>query len=213
MWIAKHPENADCGIRIADYKDGKQGGMNMLRNWMTIRTAIGFGLFLSVLLSFALAIAAEDGKPAQRKRLAGIKPFTKEQREDFLSERRNATIATLNAKGDPQLTPAIFYWDGATFYFTITKETVKYKNIKRDPRVSVIVDDVLDHHSVIAKGKAKIQEQDIWDMTRKIVYKYYGQEEGDPYLEQFKKQNRVLIVLKPAKIQAWGPVPREAAKP
>ena len=50
-------------------------------------------------------------------------------------------------------------------------------------------------------------------MTRKIVYKYYGQEEGDLYLEQFKKQNRVLIVLKPKKIQAWGPVPREAAKP
>src|SRR5262249_49030257 len=97
--------------------------------------------------------------------------------------------------------------------FTITKETVKYKNIKRDPRVSVVVDDVLDHHSVIAKGKAAIQEQDIWDMTRKIVYKYYGQEEGDPYLEQLKKQNRVLIVFKPQKMQTWGPVPREATKP
>ena len=97
--------------------------------------------------------------------------------------------------------------------FTLTKETIKYKNIKRDPRVSVVVDDVLDHHSVIAKGKAAIQEQDIWDMTRKIVYKYYGQEEGDPYLEQLKKQNRVLIVFKPQKMQTWGPVPREATKP
>ena len=50
-------------------------------------------------------------------------------------------------------------------------------------------------------------------MTRKIIHKYYGQEEGDPYLEQMKKQNRVLIVLKPKKLQAWGPMPREAAKP
>lgn len=191
----------------------------MLRNISTVRSRLAVGarhavpLFIVfTLLSSALA-AGEDGKPAQRKRLAGIKPFTKEQREDFLSERRNATIATLNSKGDPQLTPVIYYWDGAKFYISTTKETVKYRNIKRDPRISLIVDDVLDHHSVIAKGKAKIQEQDIWDMTRKIVYKYYGQEEGDPYLEQFKKQNRVLIVLKPAKIQAWGPVPREAAKP
>src|SRR5262245_25692479 len=92
--------------------------------------------------------------------------------------------------------------------FSITKETIKYKNLKRDPRISVVVDDVLDHHSVIAKGKATIQEQNIWDMTRKIVYKYYGQEEGDPYLEQLKKQNRVLIVFKPKKLQSWGPVPR-----
>lgn len=92
----------------------------MQRSWMTIRTVIGFGLFLSVLLSFALA--AEDGKPAQRKRLAGIKPFTKEQMEDFLSERRNATIATLNSKGDPQLTPVIYYWDGAKFYISVMEE-------------------------------------------------------------------------------------------
>ncbi len=191
----------------------------MRRNISTVRSKLAVGArravpLLLVFTFFSSALAAgEAGKPAQRKRLAGIKPFTKEQREDFLSERRNATIATLNAKGDPQLTPVIYYWDGAKFYISVTKETVKYRNIKRDPRVSLIVDDVLDHHSVIAKGKAKIQEQDIWDMTRKIVYKYYGQEEGDPYLEQFKKQNRVLIVLKPTKIQAWGPMPREAAKP
>ncbi len=167
--------------------------------------------FIFTLLSPIVAAASEDAKPAQRKRLAGLKPFTKEQMDDFLSERRNAVLATLNAKGDSQLTPVIYYWDGTMFYISVTKETVKYQNVKRDPRVSVIVDDVLDHRCVIAKGKATLQEQNIWDMTRKIIYKYYGQEEGDPYLEQLKKQNRVLIVLKPTKLQTWGPVPREAA--
>ncbi|MBI3757547.1 MAG: TIGR03618 family F420-dependent PPOX class oxidoreductase [Deltaproteobacteria bacterium] len=175
-------------------------------------------IFAIVYTAVALAPApthAEEtaGKPAQRRVLAGIQPFTPEQREAFLSERRNAAIATLNTKGDPQLTPVIFYWDGSAFYFSVTKETVKYRNIKRDPRISVIVDDVLDHHCVLAAGKAKIRENDIWDMTSKIVYKYYGKEEGDPYLEHLKKQNRVLIVLKPKKIQSWGPKPRETAKP
>src|SRR5262245_8772722 len=180
----------------------------MLRSRSTVRVVTGLGLFLSVLLFSAAVIAADDAKPAQRKRLAGLTTFTKKQLDNFLSERRNAVIATLNPKGDPQLTPVIFYWDGSTFYFTVTRDTVKYKNLKRDPRVSVVVDDVLDHHSVIAKGKATIQEDNIWDMMRKIVYKYYGQEEGDPYLEQLKKQNRVLIVFKPKKLQSWGPVPR-----
>src|SRR5262245_60149039 len=180
----------------------------MLRSRSTVRVITGLSLFLSVLLCSAAVIAADDAKPAQRERLAGLKPFTKEQLDDFLSERRNAVIATLNRKGDPQLTPVIFYWDGSTFYFYVTRETVKYKNLKRDPRVSVVVDDVLDHHSVIAKGKATVQEQNIWDMTQRIVYKYYGKEEGDPYLEQLKKQNRVLIVFKPKKLQSWGPVPR-----
>lgn len=185
----------------------------MWRNKTVVTLGRGLSLLLFVLFFSTTAVAAEEAKPAQRKRLAGIKLFTTEQRNEFLSERRNATIATLNSKGDPQLTPVIFYWDGTTFYISVTKETVKYRNLKRDPRMSLIIDDVLDHHCVVAKGKAHIQEQDVWDMTRKIVHKYYGQEEGDPYLEQMKKQNRVLIVLKPKKLQAWGPLPREAAKP
>ncbi|MBI3248702.1 MAG: TIGR03618 family F420-dependent PPOX class oxidoreductase [Deltaproteobacteria bacterium] len=167
-----------------------------------------FSLMLAVTQLPTLAHSAEDAaKPAQRKMLGGIQPFTTEQRDAFLAERRNATIATLNTKGDPQLTPVIFYWDGSAFYFSVTKETVKYRNLKRDPRVSVVVDDVLDHHCVLASGKAEIRENDIWEMTSKIVHKYYGKEEGDPYLENLKKQNRVLLVLKPKKMQAWGPKP------
>jgi PPOX class probable F420-dependent enzyme len=165
-------------------------------------------LTLGLLLLASSATADDTTKPAERKRLGGIKPFTKEQIEDFLSERRNAAIATINKDGTPQLTPVIYYWDGTTFYVSVTTETVKYKNIKRDPRVSIIVDDVLNHHCVIAKGKATIQEDNIWDTTSKLIYKYYGKAEGDPYLEQIKKQKRVLIVLKPTKMQAWGPIPR-----
>lgn len=162
---------------------------------------------------FNTSVADEVTKPAQRKRLGGIQPFTKEQQEAFLAERRNATIASINKDGTPQVTPVVYYWDGSTFYISVTKETVKYKNIKRDLRISIIVDDVLDHHCVIAKGKATIQEDNIWDMTSKIMHKYYGKEEGDIYIEQLKKQNRVLIVLKPKKLQAWGPKPLAQGAP
>ncbi|NOT55327.1 MAG: PPOX class F420-dependent oxidoreductase [Deltaproteobacteria bacterium] len=176
-----------------------------------------FTLHLFLCMTFFLSVVssanAVEPKPAQRKRHGGIKPFTTEQINDFLSERRNATIATLNKNGAPQLTPVVFYWDGSTFYISVTKETIKYKNLKRDPRISLVVDDVLGHHCVIATGKATIQEEDVWPMTEKIMYKYYGPEEGAPYVEQLKKQNRVLIVLKPTKMQAWGSVPRDPSKP
>lgn len=175
--------------------------------------ALHLVLCVAFLLSTASYASAVEPKPAQRKRHGGIKPFTTEQINDFLSERRNATIATINKNGTPQLTPVVFYWDGSTFYISVTKETIKYKNLTRDPRISLVVDDVLGHHCVIATGKATIQEQDIWPMTEKIMYKYYGPEEGAPYIEQLKKQNRVLIVLKPTKVQAWGSVPRDPTKP
>jgi PPOX class probable F420-dependent enzyme len=183
-----------------------------IRSGSIVLTALSF-LCTVHFLAVAAHAVDESAKPAQRKRLGGLQPLTKEQQESFLAERRNATIASINKNGTPQLTPVIYYWDGSTFYISVTKETVKYKNIKRDPRVSLVVDDVLDHHCVIAEGKAKIQEENIWDMTSKLVYKYYGKEEGDPYLEQLKKQNRVLIVLKPKKMQTWGPKPREEGTP
>lgn len=175
--------------------------------------ALQLVLCVAFLLSTASYTSAVEPKPAQRKRHGGIKPFTTEQINDFLSERRNATIATINKNGTPQLTPVVFYWDGSTFYISVTKETLKYKNLTHDPRISLVVDDVLGHHCVIATGKATIQEQDIWPMTEKIMYKYYGPEEGAPYIEQLKKQTRVLIVLKPTKVQAWGSVPRDPTKP
>ena len=92
----------------------------MQQNRATIKRGIGLSFFFFVLLFSVIVTAAEDTKPAQRKRLAGIKPFTKEQINDFLAERRNATIATINSKGTPQLTPVIFYWDGTSFYVSVT---------------------------------------------------------------------------------------------
>ena len=95
----------------------------IMKKWLPTGTRYAVFLLFILVFSASTLAAAEESKPAQRKRLAGLKPFTKEQLDDFLSERRNAVIATLNAKGDPQLTPVIFYWDGTTFYFSITKET------------------------------------------------------------------------------------------
>ncbi len=174
-----------------------------------MRPARQVGIYaLAVLLLAPYPAGSEEAKPPQRKRLAGLKPLTREQMEDFLSERRNALLATINKDGTPQITPVIFYWDGQAFYVSTTKETAKYQNLLRDPRMSLVVDDVLDHRVVIAKGRVEIREQDIWDTTRKIIYKYYGRKEGDPYLARLQKQPRVLLVLKPEKVRTWGPVPR-----
>ena len=172
---------------------------------------IVFVCSLFLVVSQAVVSFADD-KPAQRKRHGGLRNLTTEETNDFLNERRNAVIATINKGGAPQITPVVYYWDGATFYISVTKETIKYKNLKRDPRISLVVDNVLGHKTVIAKGKATIQEENVWDMTAKIMEKYYGKEEAAPYLEQLKKQNRVLIILKPSKVQAWQSIPRDATK-
>lgn len=122
----------------------------------------------------------------------------------FLAEKRNASMATIRANGSPQLTPVWYHWDGERFIISITKERAKYKNLVRDPRMSLCIDDVTGYTYYVAEGKAQIRETDIWDDTRKILVKYRGEEGGAAYLEQLKKQNRVLVVLKPTRVEKHG---------
>ena len=139
-----------------------------------------------------------------------IKPLTPDQLNVFLAEPRNAILATINKNGTPQCTPVSFYWDGQAFYISTFKETVKYKNIERDPRISITIDedenfypDLKTSRSVVAKGRAQLQKQGIWEMTGKIVERAFSPQEAQAALEILKQENRVLIVLKPERLQSW----------
>ncbi len=124
--------------------------------------------------------------------------------ESFLAEKRNATMATIREDGTSQLTPVWFVWDGEQFLISITSERAKYKNLARDARMSLCIDDVTDYGYVTAEGKAEIREKDIWDDTRKILVKYRGEEGGDAYLKTMKTQQRVLVVMKPTRMETVG---------
>ena len=119
--------------------------------------------------------------------------------ESFLTESRNATMATIRADGTPQLTPVWFLWDGEQFILTSTTERAKYRNLARDARMSLCIEELTVY--VTAEGKAEIREKDIWDDTRRICVKYGGEERGDAYLKNMKTQPRVLIVMKPTRME------------
>ena len=104
-------------------------------------------------------------------------------------------MATIRTNGSSQLTPVWFNWDGEQFMISITTDRAKYKNLVRDPRMSLCIDDVTGYTYVVAEGKAEIRDTDIWEETGKILTKYRGKEGGAAYLEQLKKQPRVLVVL------------------
>ena len=124
--------------------------------------------------------------------------------ESFLAEKRNATMATIREDGTSQLTPVWFVWDGEQFLISITSERAKYKNLVRDTRMSLCIDDVAGLGYVTAEGKAEIREEDIWDDIRKILVKYRGEEGGDAYLKTMKTQQRVLVVMKPTRMETLG---------
>jgi PPOX class probable F420-dependent enzyme len=133
-------------------------------------------------------------------------PLTQDKINAFLNGKHNAILATIKHDGGPQLTPVIYRWDGEQFWVSTTKDRAKYINIRRDPRISLCIDEATTGTTVIATGKAQLTEDNLWSETLNIVARYQGPEQGAAYVKnmQDKKEPRVLIVLKPEYVISWG---------
>lgn len=159
-----------------------------------------------VLLCAIMASGMWLGSVLAKNKAPQRPPLAKDKMSAFLNGKRNAVMATIKQDGSPQLTPVWYRWDGEQFWVSITKDRAKYTNIMRDPRISLCIDDVETFTTVIATGKARLTEDNLWADTQKIVERYRGAEQGAAYVKnmQEKKEARVLVVLKPEKIISWG---------
>lgn len=127
--------------------------------------------------------------------------MTPEEIQAFLAKPHNAIVGVNRTQGAPQLTTVWYAWDGTSFYFSTTKDRAKYLNIKRDPSISLIVDDVESHKYVVAYGKAEIIEHDFADLTRKVIQKYIPAEQTEQMVQMtVNDPQRVIVVLHPEKV-------------
>lgn len=117
------------------------------------------------------------------------------------SKSNNAIVGVNRAQGGPQLTPVWFAWDGTSFYFSTTKDRVKYANIRRDPSISLIVDDLEMHKYVVAYGRAEIIEHGYAELVRPVIRKYVPADRVEQMVKAvIEDPSRVLVVLRPDKI-------------
>ncbi|MBI3800339.1 MAG: PPOX class F420-dependent oxidoreductase [Deltaproteobacteria bacterium] len=130
-------------------------------------------------------------------------PLAKEEIERFLAERRNAVLGTIRKDGASQLNPMWFNWTGEVFHISTTRTRFKYAHLKRDPRVTLCIDDATGFKTVIVEGRAEIVENDIWGPTQKIVEKYVDKDQVEVRLARLRTEPRVLIVVRPEKWISW----------
>jgi PPOX class probable F420-dependent enzyme len=77
---------------------------------------------------------------------------------DFLAEPRNVIVAGVTRDGRPHLSPNLFYWDGERFFISTTRDRVKYKIFRRDPRGELIIDDATGHRYARVSGTVEVLE-------------------------------------------------------
>ncbi|MFE2479282.1 PPOX class F420-dependent oxidoreductase [Streptomyces sp. NPDC001194] len=119
------------------------------------------------------------------------KKMTQEEWRAFVSYgTRTGKLSTVREDGSPHVAPVWFVLDGDAFVFNTGKDTVKGRNLLRDGRVALCVDDDRPPYSyVVLQGRAEIG-QDVEEMlpwATRIAARYMGEERA----EAFGRRNAV----------------------
>jgi len=122
-------------------------------------------------------------------------------------------LATVKKDGSPHIIPIWFVLEsrnksGGIFdiIFTTDNTSIKARNIQRNNRVSICVDDQTPPFSfVIVNGTAEIyniKRDELFRIARKIALRYMGKDKAEDYGRRNSTEGEVLVRIKPTKIIA-----------
>jgi PPOX class probable F420-dependent enzyme len=133
----------------------------------------------------------------------------------FLAAQLKVQVATVGPDGAPHLT-TLFYVldDGGRIAFWTYRSSQKIANLRRDPRVSALVEDGEDYselRGVSIRGTARLLEEydDIRALGARVVARMAGVpdvadlgELGEQILDK-QATKRVGVVIEPEKVASW----------
>lgn len=127
---------------------------------------------------------------------------------EFLQADRHAILATNGRHGAPQLTPVWYIYEDGVIYVSAQTRTVKIKNLRRDPTVTICIDGGRgDARYVVLYGKAELIEpgERQRELRWRIVRHYYADEaEAAHYYETVKDTVGAVITLRADRTVAMG---------
>ncbi|MFD8260508.1 PPOX class F420-dependent oxidoreductase [Streptomyces griseoluteus] len=111
--------------------------------------------------------------------------MTDEEWRAFVSHgTRTGKLATVRADESPHIAPIWFLLDGDELVFNTGEETVKGRNLARDPRVALCVDDDRPPFSfVVLNGQARLSEDldEIRRWATRIAARYMGEDRAEEF--------------------------------
>lgn len=128
-----------------------------------------------------------------------------EYRSFLLGRARTATLATVRTDGRPHAAPIWFDLDGDTLVFTTGEGSIKALNMRRDPRVSLCIDeDEPPFHFVLIEGTAELvaDDPDLLYWATRLGGRYMGVERAEEYGRRNAVEGELLVRVTPRKIVA-----------
>ncbi len=111
--------------------------------------------------------------------------MNKDEWHAFLSTgTRTGKLSTVRADGSPHIAPIWFVLDGDDLVFNTGENTVKGRNLARDGRIALCVDDDRPPFSfVTVQGRAELSDDldEVRTWATRIAARYMGDERAEEY--------------------------------
>ncbi len=131
---------------------------------------------------------------------------TQEAREFLRAGTRTGKLATVSADGSPHVAPIWFQIDDAgNLFFTTGVNTVKGRNLRREPRLSMCVDDENPPYAhVVLFGVAEISEDrdGLLKWATLVGGRYMGADKAEEFGRRNAVEGELLVRVTPNKVVA-----------
>jgi PPOX class probable F420-dependent enzyme len=139
-----------------------------------------------------------------------VEKMTESEWRAFLSEgSRTGKLSTVRPDGSPHVAPVWYLLDGDDLVFMTGADTVKGRNLARDGRVAICVDDERPPYDfVLVHGRAELSadlEQMLHWATR-IAARYMGEKQADRFGSRNAVPGELLVRVRMEKIVALSGV-------
>lgn len=123
----------------------------------------------------------------------------------FLKERRYAVLATINPDGMPQQSVMWYELRGDQIMMNTLVGRKKERNLKRDPRVSICIEDQYNYLTITGTVELDYDHDGSQATIRALAVRYDGEESAERQMEKtFSKQERVTIHVNIESVYADG---------
>jgi PPOX class probable F420-dependent enzyme len=134
------------------------------------------------------------------------KNYPPEELDDFLAAPKVAILATLYADGSTLLAPVWHEWSDGGFTIVIDGNDPKIRNLRRDPRASVVVaEDEPPYRGIEVRGEAKFLDTTARPILRRLAERYLGDRDANAYLERMGDwpEKAAAVRVEPGVLRTW----------
>ncbi len=139
-----------------------------------------------------------------------MKEMTRDEWRAFLLDgTKTGKLATVRGDGRPHVVPVWYDLDGDDIVFTTGEHSLKYGNMKRDPRVCITADDQTPPYSyVMIEGTVSFSEDpgELLRWATRIGGRYMGEDQAEAYGKRNSAPGEVIVRIIPSKVSAYKDV-------